>query len=312
MRLQSLADTSDAPYPCRMSDDSSDVVPSWIKHMKEALQTPGSSEYRQLQEFVDRVKPHPALRQFKDFVDQVRGPMETLRRATASAVTQALGPRPHDALAELSRRVKESARWMQQVPETLRIALAGKVVIHQDLTLRDVRAIERAFQDGGEIEAIQTVHDLHAKLFEDGEFRERLVERWREAGRGAIIGDVLSALDAGFFYVVVPAALAQVDGIVAKYFNLPGLKFPELKRRISALHEEGDLYGPLVNDFLEDLLDVFEHGKPTAQLNRHAVLHGGDTAYGSRQNAVTAIVWADYVLGLTLQSERSAEPPAAT
>jgi hypothetical protein len=285
--------------------DGPESQAEWIRKMVEAFRPPALEGLLRLKQSLALAQPD--LGQVQALVKAVNAPIEALRGALVGSV---LRFQTHD-FTEVVRRIKDSARWVREAPETLRLALAGRVVVHQDLSLGDIREITFAFEQGGDAAAIAKVQELHAELFEDESFRTRLRDRWAAAGRLSVLNDVLAAHDAGLYYVAIPALLAQVDGIVADFFGLPGLKFPELKKRIAALHAEDSVLEPLVRDFLEELLAKFEHGEPMPHLNRHAVLHGGDKAYGTRENSITAMVWADYVLGLVEEAQRvgsSAEP----
>lgn len=207
-------------------------------------------------------------------------------------------------------RLVENGRWVREAPKTLQVALAGRTVVHQELSLPDIGAIIRAFNDGGEDAALAKVQELHEELLLDDKFRARFRANWDRMGRLPIMSEVLATYDAGFYFAAIPPALAQAEGIVAEFFQLEGLKFPELKVRVRELHGTDDLFEPLVMAFLETLLVRFEHGKPVPQLNRHAVQHGGDKAYGTKANAVAAIIWADYLLGVTIEArEKQAAPP---
>lgn len=202
-------------------------------------------------------------------------------------------------------RLVENSRWVREAPQALQSALAGKTVIHQELSLPDMGAIIGAFNKGGEEAALVKVQQLHEELLVDCRYRERFRARWEQTGRLPIMNDVLATYDAALYFATVPPALAQAEGIVADFFGLEGLKFPELKQRVRDLHGADDLFEPLVTDFLEGLLAPFAHGKPVPQLNRHAVQHGGDKAYGTKVNAIAAIIWADYLLGVTIEAREN-------
>lgn len=82
--------------------------------------------------------------------------------------------------------------------------------------------------------------------------------------------------------------------------------------KVAELHdEEMKLFRPLAQEVLGGLLRRFEHGTPPAQLNRHAVMHGGDARYGTRENAIAAIVWADYIMYLAHDFKAIAIPKNA-
>lgn len=221
-------------------------------------------------------------------------------RSVQQAVALALPP--SGAIVELLEKIREGSRWVHEAPKTLQMALAGRTVIHQELSFQDIAAIVRAFDASGVEAAVSKVQERHEELLADAAFRQHFHARWDCEGRGSIMKDVLAAYDAGLHYVAIPAAIAQAEGVVAQFFGLAGLRNKPFQEHVAKLHE-GEIFEPLVTSFLESLLVPFVHGQPVPHLNRHAVLHGGDKTYGTQPNAVTAIIWADYILGVTIEAK---------
>ena len=60
-----------------------------------------------------------------------------------------------------------------------------------------------------------------------------------------------------------------------------------------------DVVTPLDAGLLTDGAGALEHGKALQpDLSRHAILHGGDTNYGTELNALKVIMLIDYVQAL--------------
>jgi hypothetical protein len=251
---------------------------------------------RELQHTVASASATSPFAELMRIVDQVRGPvLEFVDRLGALDVV------------DLHRKFVAHAERMAALPEKLRAALAGEVVLHPELSLSDVAALDAAYEEGGVTAAVAMARQLLEELLASVQFRREVEERWSAVGRWPLMREVLEAYDAELYYVAIPPALAQVEGVIANFFDLKGLKFPQLQQRIAELHEVGDLFAPLIHDFLQRLLAEFDHREPVPLLNRHAVQHGGDKTYGTKPNAVTAIMWADYALLLTIEARARRE-----
>jgi hypothetical protein len=139
---------------------------------------------------------------------------------------------------------------------------------------------------------------IHEELLASTYFRHEAQERWETVGRWQVFSEVLAAYDAKLYFVAIPPALAQAEGIVGQLFNIESWKQRDLKIKVDALHEDDfDLFGPLVRDVLAGMLGPFDFRVSAySKLGRNAVLHGADSHYGTRENAIAAIIWADYIM----------------
>jgi len=193
---------------------------------------------------------------------------------------------------------KEGQAWIEAAPLKLKEALATEgLVPHPDLGLVHLRKLTTVFEASGAHEAAAYLTSVHEEVLASEHFRKDAQERWEQVGRWRVFSEVLAAYDAKLYSVAIPAALAQAEGIVAHLFGLKGMRFPEFEARVAEMHDEDmALYGPLAQEVVAGLLLPFKHGVPSARLNRHAVMHGGDATYGTKENAIAAIVWADYIL----------------
>jgi len=219
-------------------------------------------------------------------------------------VVQALGERlsawtKTEDFQQLARGLAEAEKWAKGAPQKLREALANEGLVPHPLafSLAELRELTSIFDEKGPRAAAEHLTAVHDVFLRSSEFRRESRDRWERRGRWQVFSDILSAFDANLYSVAIPPALAQAEGIIAHLFNLKGMNFPMFKQKVMELHEdESELFGPLIVEVLNGLLEKFEHGAPVAKLNRHAVLHGADSNYGTRENAVAAIVWADYIM----------------
>ena len=213
------------------------------------------------------------------------------------------------SILAFAQNFEQVQRWVEEAPERLREALKDAGTIpHPELSLEDIRTVTAAFEEFGGEAAVDRIRVLHAELFDDENFRRGLAARWRASGRRAALEQILQAHDAGFYYLTIPAALAQAEGIVAEMFQHHGdMKMKVLEDYLLSLQESTDLYGPSVETFvMRFLFEKFRHGDPVPAFSRHAILHGADTSYGTKDKSLRSIVWVDYLL--LCREERAALP----
>jgi hypothetical protein len=242
---------------------------------------------------------------FREELNNEGSPAQALARMVVPLVhlAQALSSR----IASFARDVDferlavafvEADKWMADAPEKLKIALATEgVVPHPEISLSELRELTSVFEVSGSRGAAAYLTGIHEELLASARFRKEAQERWQQVGRWQVFSEVLAAYDARLYSVAIPTAIAQAEGIVAHLFGLKEMRFPEFKEKVAKLHEDDmELFAPLAQEVLTGLLQRFEHGTRPVGLNRNAVMHGGDVQYGTRENAIAAIMWADYIL----------------
>ncbi|MFZ5894769.1 MAG: hypothetical protein ACOY0T_27140 [Myxococcota bacterium] len=224
-------------------------------------------------------------------------------RLFGAAVDQALAPlRTAEFSAEVARIARQLQlldQWLRELPNQLKEALSDAGTIpHPELTLQDLATVMRAHQTGGHQAAVSRIQHLNEELFAQADFRSSLRIRWHASRRHAVLEQVLSAHEAGLYAVSIPAALAQAEGIVADAARHTGaMKLRHYKGYITQLGDEPNVDGPSVEHFVENfLLASFRHGDPVPSFSRHAILHGADVDYGSKEKSIRALVWVDYLL----------------
>lgn len=138
----------------------------------------------------------------------------------------------------------------------------------------------------------------------DKEELNNMLRNWQKKEwydkRIPILEESLEAHFSGNYYASISTLLPQIEGIIADGFG-----------------HIGEMNGFLLKNFLEKLLDAegiykfdesiqtfywdiilagFEHGsEPESFLSRHAILHGGDTDFGTRTNSLKSILLFDYL-----------------
>ena len=208
---------------------------------------------------------------------------------------------------QFAQNMREWQKWIEQAPEQLRDALKDEGAFpHPQLSLPDLNSVIQEFRKEGGAAAVRRLYTLHDELFQDEAFRRSLQCRWQASDRWAVLEQVLRAHELGLYGVSIPAALAQAEGIVARAFHHSGrLMLRDLRDYLSRLRKGPNLDGPVLDQFINDyLFKPFTHGDgvPLPRFSRHAILHGADIAYGTKDKSLTALVWVDYLLMLVSSS----------
>jgi hypothetical protein len=122
------------------------------------------------------------------------------------------------------------------------------------------------------------------------------------------------------YYSLIPLALIQVDGLSKEYFNMgffatehPNNKNQNKSRqKIKSVLEENDTEGDEFEDMASlillfsqvsfddrnELVLIRKGISDMSMLNRHSILHGESCDYGSKENAIKALLLLDFVLDL--------------
>lgn len=249
-------------------------------------------------------------------VQEQWGPMRTALQETLVSFA-----RTRDAIAasidwaEVSKwaeRFEAFQKWADELPNGLKEALYEDAVLpHSGLSLHDLRLVTDEFHANGSTAAVAKVDALHVELFADESFRRELSARWCESHRWPVLNDLLAAHDAGLYGVTVPAALAQAEGIVAdKVCHKGHLSQNGVVDHVEKLSDP--LFGPVTKRFAEVILGTrFRHGDPVPRFSRHAIMHGADLSYGTREKSLRLLVWVDYLLSADVATKETDRPAAA-
>lgn len=196
--------------------------------------------------------------------------------------------------------------WAEHAPHELQRALRDAAVFpHPNLSLDDVTHLLVTYAEHGAAATVSQVRTLNDDLLSSSEFRQESASRWQKSRRAQILEQILAAHDAALYAVSIPTALAQAEGLVvdaaAHQGLLPG---DALLKHLHHLVPDDDFFGPVVHHFMGEFLFArFKHGQAPPAFSRHAILHGGDIVYATRENSVCAVLWVDYLL--IVQTEHS-------
>ena len=233
----------------------------------------------------------------------VQAPFQKLNEKLKDMNTVLSSPDVQARLTEWVRLLEAAQVWLEQAPEALKEALLDSMTLpHPELRLEQLGQVLDAHEKEGPGAAVAVVLRLNQELFEHAEFRKELQQRWQETNRWAVLEQVLASHDRGFYAVSIPPAIAQAEGVIATVIRgeRPAQKVlnSEIKEHAQNDMAGGDeLFGPCIADFVDGLFRHFSHGDAELPgLSRHAIMHGGATAYGTRENSIRALVWLDCVI----------------
>lgn len=151
--------------------------------------------------------------------------------------------------------------------------------------------------------AIPYVNKLMLEKF-NSEALNRMLELWSQSNwtqnRAGIFKDIVRAHELGLYNVSVPAAIAQIEGIIAQGFShdgkMDGSKMKEYLVRLLSEDSQYSFDDAIKTFYFEKVLVSFEHGKPLRSfLSRNAILHGADVNYGTAENSLKSILLLDYM-----------------
>ena len=216
---------------------------------------------------------------------------------------KAHGPAISEWLAVMSRVPEVLRYWDQHAPTVLKDALgdAGLIVPVSQMSLPDMIELLGACRDRGRDAAVAWVREEYDRIFVEPGFLARLESTW--AGhpllgrRMGVLRDALRTHEHGFYGASVPTFIAQFEGLVADLVEHHGqMNGTKLKEHVAKLAAKEPWTDDVVQSFISDtLLAKFAHGSATPAFSRHAILHGGDVAYGTQTNSQTAILLIDYL-----------------
>ncbi len=131
---------------------------------------------------------------------------------------------------------------------------------------------------------------------------EEMFDSWHDRTwirkRLPIIEEGIKAHHEGRYLLSVPALLPQVEGLIVDGFSRKGwvgnTAVQLLAKRL--LQDDGEVpfHSAVSSFYLGTVLRKFEHGDAVpVGVSRHAVLHGGDIAYGTETNSLKTILLID-------------------
>ena len=238
--------------------------------------------------------PGTELRRFIDRIAE-------LQEALAEALAPGTELRAFiESLPAVAARLEEA---MRELPTQAQAAFKeARFPPCNQFSLGDVNDIAETYTANGSAAATALIEAKAREAFYDEAQRTRMLDEWaanpKLTNRMPILRTSVAASVDGQFDIAIPALLAQLEGVIVDVFShtgdMGGSKYREFFKLLSA---KDAFLGVQLYDFVSSTVIVsFKHGKALqSDLSRHAILHGGDTNYGTELNALKVIMLIDYV-----------------
>ncbi len=207
---------------------------------------------------------------------------------------------------ELSERI---GKWITKLQEDLEVGdLFDLILLELDwppirkLDIEIKRTTVKLYNEN-DIACVRVfLHENVMEKFND-DYCASLLSEWCEnpllEKRVNVLEEAMECNRRGNYYASTILILSQVEGVIADGFyhsgRMGGKKVEEYVKKFS---ETGtDDKDRAFKKFIEDIVLVqFHHGeKLNSYMSRHAIMHGGDTQYGTWENSIKAILLFDYL-----------------
>ncbi|SCG82723.1 hypothetical protein DW1_1150 [Proteiniborus sp. DW1] len=179
------------------------------------------------------------------------------------------------------------------------------------------RELDLLFKDfhGNEDEVKQIIDNFYIARFDDMYIKEKFLKRWEQATilsrRLKIIRESISCFEQQLYFTAIPVLFSQLEGMVADGYNHKGrMSSKQLKQYILDLlnAEDSSFKAQLSKFYTNTILVGFEHNEPIDSfLSRHAIMHGADVEYGTKQNYIKLLLFFDLIYERIIEKQRERE-----
>ena len=246
------------------------------------------------------------LRQIDFGLDQALKPL----RDIGPALDQVLKPM-RQLGAEIQRSLEEPLReireWLRELPEATRLTVGRLAEIGWYIDPTMPMITTNALAQALSADDVDAADSYFEEFFDQrvNEVEEELVEAYEH--RRIVLQDAFEAHRSGKYNLSVPVFLAQADGM---WWDRFGKNLFAKRARTQAAE---DVRVDVRSEFSKILFDVFDTSIPiwkseserspsSDALNRHQVLHGESTTYGTERNSLRCISFLSF-LHWVLQAE---------
>lgn len=123
-----------------------------------------------------------------------------------------------------------------------------------------------------------------------------------------ILKEILDGYKHGYYYLIIPALLARLEGLIFNSVNYEGrtdynlfnIVIEETINKYKSNHDHDyyidDDYDKIKEYYKSKLKRAFKFGdKNINGINRHSIMHGYDNKYGTKQNAIMLFLHFEYL-----------------
>lgn len=174
---------------------------------------------------------------------------------------------------------------------------------HGDIYIPEAKRIVQIYDEFGHERSKSIVNVFFLEKYSTPKILE-ILNQWDKKvwlkKRIPILRQVINSHVNGDFYVAIPALLSQLEGIIADGFGhfgwLGSKSLEKYYKNLLSERKKFSLDDQIQKYIFHYVLVHFEHGEnPISPISRHAILHGGDTDYGTAANSLKSILLFDYI-----------------
>ncbi len=234
--------------------------------------------------------------------------METFRRFGEMAIiaSEKVGPALIKFNEDFNVMIKGFEGLVVMIKDYKELCIILGYPPHLNVTLPELREIVKLYNelDGNLIKIKPLIDDFYIKKFDIVYIRNEFLQKWIKTGlldtRIKIIEESLDCFEQELYFAGIPIIFSQLEGLIADTNGhigyMSGIK---LKSYVSRIFSNGGSFSyddELLIFYGNILMDDFKHGMEIKSfLSRHAVIHGGDVEYGTRENYIKLILFFDSV-----------------
>ena len=267
----------------------------------------------------DRREPRPLIP--PDVLERIRASWQ-LHVEQIERIRATLQPQIEKLLAparEFAARWPAIEQRIREFPGKTRLAFnAAGLPPSARLSLDDLTEIVRRHERGDHAGVREHIEELYREFLADDRAREQLLADWAAnplvTDRLPILRHAMEAGRLGLYGAAIPPLLAQLEGVVASARGASGwMGQKQYGQQLTNIASADEFFGQLADDFVTQvLLSTFAHGAaPSSTMSRHAILHGGDAAYATERNWLSAVMLFDYFQELIRETltDPNQQPP---
>lgn len=187
---------------------------------------------------------------------------------------------------------------------------------HNDISIPEIRGIVDLYNSlNGDLQKIKPIVDsFYIEKFDDVYIRDKFFGKWTNSGllnnRSNIIEESLICFEQELYFAAIPLMFSQLEGLIADKNRHEGsMNGREFKKYMDKLFNSKSSFSyddELFNFFSNVLIVGFGHQEELKSfLSRHAIIHGGDVEYGTKENYIKLILFFDSVHDKLVQQQGS-------
>ncbi|EDL65988.1 hypothetical protein BSG1_01510 [Bacillus sp. SG-1] len=215
------------------------------------------------------------------------------------------------ANSDIPAMMLKLAQGIQETEEDLKVFKAAIVDLgyppHHELDIRLMREIARAYKANGKDAVNEYIDEFICKYYQPSLIQD-IEKRWEKykflEKRLPLLRNAVKAHNLGMYELVVPSILSQFEGIIVDAFGIKGKVNGKIQEILyeTLLIKEGFTGGfhfeeEIHNYYSTKVLVGFHHGKKVkSEISRHAILHGGDTNFGTQTSSLKVILLFDFIV----------------